>query len=74
MAASFDSAWVRAQFPAFQDPELEGFIHAENAGGSFACEAVIQRLDRFYRRTKLQPYYPSAPSTAGYCSRSRGRP
>jgi selenocysteine lyase/cysteine desulfurase len=62
---AFDEAYVRAQFPAFSEPALEGFVHAENAGGSYACAPVIERLDRFYRQTKLQPYYPSAPSLAG---------
>ena len=61
----FDEAFVREQFPAFSEPSLEGFVHLENAGGSYACGAVIERLGRFYRQTKLQPYYPSAPSTAG---------
>lgn len=60
-----DEAFVRARFPAFSEPSLDGFVHLENAGGSYACGAVIDRLNRFYRATKLQPYYPSAPSTAG---------
>lgn len=61
----FDADYVRAQFPAFSDQSLAGFAHLENAGGSYASEPVTQRLERFYRSTKLQPYYPSAPSTAG---------
>lgn len=61
----FDEAFVREQFPAFSEPDLEGFAHLENAGGSYASAPVIERLDHFYRCTKLQPYYPSAPSTEG---------
>ena len=64
-SAVFDEEFVRAQFPAFSEPSLAGFAHLENAGGSYACGAVIDRLTHFYRATKLQPYYPSAPSTAG---------
>lgn len=45
---------VRAQFPAFSEPDLAGWVHAQNAGGSFACQQVIDRLTRFYHRTKLQ--------------------
>ena len=60
---SLDLGFVRARFPAFSEPSLEGFAHFENAGGSYACGAVIERLDRYYRRNKLQPYYPSAPSS-----------
>jgi len=62
---ALDLDFVRAQFPAFSEPSLEGFAHFENAGGSYACRPVIERLDRYYRRNKLQPYYPSAPSTEG---------
>jgi selenocysteine lyase/cysteine desulfurase len=68
-----DEAFVRARFPAFSEPSLDGFVHLENAGGSYACGAVIERLDRFYRETKLQPYYPSAPSTAGGEAMSEAR-
>ncbi|NRB71890.1 MAG: aminotransferase class V-fold PLP-dependent enzyme [Xanthomonadales bacterium] len=70
---TLDSNWVRQQFPAFSDPELEGFVHAENAGGSYACNAVIEQLEHFYRANKMQPYYPSAPSTAGGEAMSRAR-
>lgn len=61
-----DNAFVRAQFPAFAEPSLAQFAHFENAGGSYACRPVIERLDRYYRQTKVQPYYDFAPSrTAG---------
>ena len=59
---ALDLEFIRARFPAFSEPSLEGFAHFENAGGSYACGPVIERLDRYYRRNKLQPYYPSAPS------------
>lgn len=64
-AVALDEDFVRARFPAFSEPALEGFAHLENAGGSYACAPAIERLDRFYRETKLQPYYPSRPSTLG---------
>lgn len=60
-----DLDFARAQFPAFGEPSLQGFAHFENAGGSYACRQVIGRLERFYRENRLQPYYPSAPSTRG---------
>ncbi len=53
---------VRRQFPAFSEPTLDGFVHFENAGGSYACGQVIERLNRFYTATKVQPYYDFAPS------------
>jgi cysteine desulfurase family protein (TIGR01976 family) len=52
-----DLDFVRGQFPAFREPSLEGFAHFENAGGSYACGQTIDWLDRYYRQTKVQPYY-----------------
>ena len=57
-----DLEFVRSQFPAFSEPSLEGFAHFENAGGSFACRQTIDWLDRYYRQTKVQPYYDFVPS------------
>ncbi len=60
-----DIDFVRAQFPAFAEPSLQGQAFFENAGGSYTCTPVIDRLTRFYRERKMQPYGPSAASTAG---------
>jgi len=57
-----DRQFVRAQFPAFGEPTLEGQAFFENAGGSYACGAVIRRLHEYYCRLKVQPYYPFAAS------------
>jgi len=57
-----DIDFVRSQFPAFSDPSLENFLHFENAGGSYACEQVINALHDYYTKTKLQPYYGFTPS------------
>jgi len=59
---TLDLSFVRAQFPAFTEPSLEGFAHFENAGGSYACRQTIDWLDRYYRETKVQPYYAFGPS------------
>lgn len=53
-----DVDFVRAQFPAFSEPSLAGQAFFENAGGSYTCGAVIDRLTRFYRQRKVQPYAP----------------
>jgi cysteine desulfurase family protein (TIGR01976 family) len=58
----FDTHFVRSQFPAFSEPSLEGFAHFENAGGSYVCKQVIDRLHDYYRKTKLQPDYDFGPS------------
>ncbi len=54
--AVLDLDFVRSQFPAFSEPNLKGWAFFENAGGSYACGQVIDRLHRYYRQTKVQPY------------------
>ncbi len=65
VAMKLDIAWVRAQFPAFDQPALQGQAFFENAGGSYACGQVIDRLHRFYTQRKVQPYAPYAASRIG---------
>lgn len=60
-----DTAWVRTQFPAFSEPSLQGQAFFENAGGSYTCKPVIDRLFRFYTQRKVQPYAPYEASTLG---------
>lgn len=58
----FDVDFARAQFPQFRDPETASWAFFENAGGAYAPDQVVDKLDRFFRRTKVQPYYPFQPS------------
>ena len=60
-----DLTFVRAQFPAFSVPALADKAFFENAGGSYACAPVIDRLTRFYRERKVQPYAPYEASELG---------
>jgi len=53
-----DLQFIRSQFPAFSEPTLQGWAFFENAGGSYPCVQVINRLNRFYRENKVQPHYP----------------
>ncbi|MFK7874659.1 MAG: aminotransferase class V-fold PLP-dependent enzyme [Paracoccaceae bacterium] len=53
---TLDLDFVRAQFPAFSEPTLQGQSFFGNAGGSYACGPVIDRLNRFYTQRKVQPY------------------
>ena len=57
-----DLDFVRAQFPAFGAPLTKGQAFFENAGGSYPCGFVVDRLHRFYTERKVQPYaaYPAA--------------
>ena len=64
----FDVDFVRRQFPAFSEPSLAGWAFFENAGGSYTCGQVIERLSTFYTRTKVQPYFDYPASKAGGCA------
>jgi selenocysteine lyase/cysteine desulfurase len=56
MFPALDLAFVRRQFPAFEEPSWQGQAFFDNAGGSFACRDVVEHLNRYYRQTKVQPY------------------
>ncbi len=62
---TLDIEFVRSRFPAFSEPSLRGQAFFENAGGSYTCGAVIDRLTRFYTQRKVQPYAPYAASQLG---------
>ena len=51
-----DPARIRSLFPAFSEPSLAGQAFFENAGGSYTSQAVLDRLEHYYRATKVQPY------------------
>ena len=58
----FDLDFVRGRFPAFSQPNLEGWAFFENAGGSYPAAATVRRLTDFYTRVKVQPHarYPAS--------------
>jgi selenocysteine lyase/cysteine desulfurase len=60
-----DIDFVRGQFPAFAQESLQGQAFFENAGGSYTCQPVIDRLTRFYTERKVQPYAPYQASRLG---------
>ncbi len=62
---ALDLNFARSQFPSFATPGLADKAFFENAGGSYACAPVIERLTRFYRERKVQPYAPYAAAQAG---------
>ena len=65
MTVALDNSFARAQFPAFSEASLKGQAFFENAGGSYMCGQVIDRLERFYRQRKVQPYGPYEASRLG---------
>lgn len=62
---TLDLSFVRSRFPAFSTPGLADKAFFENAGGSYACAPVIDRLTRFYRERKVQPYAPYEAASLG---------
>ena len=60
-----DIDFVRGQFPAFAQESLQRQAFFENAGGSYTCQPVIDRLTRFYTERKVQPYAPYEASRLG---------
>lgn len=72
---ALDLDFVRAQFPAFASPVLSSHAFFENAGGSYPCRQVVDRLTRFYTDCKVQPYgpYPGAQAAGAGMDEARGR-
>lgn len=62
---ALDLDFVRSQFPAFSSPVLSSHAFFENAGGSYPCRQVVERLHRFYTDRKVQPYGPYPGAQAG---------
>ncbi|WRH64395.1 MAG: aminotransferase class V-fold PLP-dependent enzyme [Fuscovulum sp.] len=62
---ALDLDFVRSQFPAFASPVLSTHAFFENAGGSYPCRQVVDRLHRFYTDRKVQPYAPYPGAQAG---------
>ena len=60
-----DIDFIRSQFPAFDVAALQGQSFFENAGGSYTCAQVQNRLSRFYKERKVQPYAPYEASRLG---------
>ncbi|MDZ7263601.1 MAG: aminotransferase class V-fold PLP-dependent enzyme [candidate division KSB1 bacterium] len=51
-----DLDFVRRQFPSFRHPVTSQWLYAENAGGTYVPQSVLQRLERFMIESKVQPY------------------
>jgi selenocysteine lyase/cysteine desulfurase len=60
-ALPLDPARIRAEFPSFRQPELQGFAYFENAGGSYTSADVLNRMRNFYWNHKVQPYDHHTP-------------
>ena len=72
---SLDMTFVRSQFPAFAQDLTASHAFFENAGGSYPCAQVVDRLHRFYTERKVQPYgpYPAAQAGGAEMDQARAR-
>ncbi|MEM7058715.1 MAG: aminotransferase class V-fold PLP-dependent enzyme [Pseudomonadota bacterium] len=72
---AFDVDFVRDQFPAFAEPSLDGWAFFENAGGSYPCRQVVDRLMDAYQSKKVQPYwnFPASHDLGAMMDESRVR-
>ena len=61
---TLDLNFVRSQYPVFQNPDTAQWAFFENAGGSYVPGQVIERLNHFFKFTKVQPYGIFAASAA----------
>ena len=68
-----DLDFVRLQFPFFETELSKHWAFFENGGGSFPCGAVVDRLTRFYRENKVQPYTHNALAAAASEQMGAGR-
>ena len=70
---ALDIDFVRQQFPFFKTSEAKDWAFFENAGGTFPCGAVVDRLTHFYRETKVQPCAHNALAAAASEQMDAGR-
>jgi len=69
----FDVDFVRRQFPFFELEESKKWAFFDNAGGTFPCGPVVDKLNYFYRINKVQPYGYNALSAAAGEQMDNGR-
>jgi len=69
----FDVDFARRQFPFFELEESKKWAFFDNAGGTFPCRPVVDKLTYFYRMNKVQPYGYNALSAAAGEQMDNGR-
>lgn len=53
---NFDVNFARRQFAFFKLDQSKQWSFFDNAGGTFACSSVVDKLTQFYQANKVQPY------------------
>jgi len=52
----FDVDFARNQFPFFDQTQANEWAFFDNAGGTFPCRPVVEKLEHFNRNNRIQPY------------------
>jgi selenocysteine lyase/cysteine desulfurase len=69
----FDVEFARQQFPFFDFAQSDEWAFFDNAGGTFPCRPVVEKLENFYRKNKVQPYGDNALAHAAGEQMDAGR-
>jgi len=69
----WDVPFARSQFPAFSEYLAKSMVHLDNAGGTYLCSAVLERLNHFNLHNKIQAYSPNSISQAAGQQLDAGR-
>ena len=69
----FDVAFARQQFAFFKLDQSKQWAFFDNAGGTFACSSVVDKLTYFYQANKVQPYGDNALAAAAGEQMDAGR-
>ncbi len=70
-----DIEFVRKQFPYFQNPSNNGWILAENAGGTLVSRQVIEQSSTYLSQYRVQPYarYPLSQQAGTLIDHSKSK-
>jgi len=69
----FDVGFARQQFAFFKLDQSKQWAFFDNAGGTFACSSVVDKLTYFYQANKVQPYGDNALAAAAGEQMDAGR-
>ena len=69
----FDVDFARKQFPFFDLNQSKEWAFFDNAGGTFPCRPVVDKLEHFYKNNKVQPYGDNALADAAGEQMDSGR-
>ncbi|NNK86636.1 MAG: aminotransferase class V-fold PLP-dependent enzyme, partial [Desulfobacterales bacterium] len=69
----FDVEFARKQFPYFELENSAKWAFFDNAGGTFPCRFVTEKMAYFFQYNKVQPYGDNALAQAAGDQMDKGR-